>query len=416
MIGTKKICIVLPAYNAGQTLEQTYNEIPFDIIDDVILADDGSNDNTLDIARKLGIQHIIQNPVNKGYGSNQKICYRKALETDADIILMLHPDYQYTPKLIHSMCYLIANGVYEVVLGSRILGKGAVKGGMPVYKYIANRFLTFVQNLIMNQKLSEYHTGYRAFSRKVLEGIDFSKNSDDFIFDNQMLAQIFYAGFEIAEITCPCKYFKQASSINFRRSMKYGAGVLLVSLQYFFQKIHLCHFKIFRKSSTHKKTGLPEKIITISAGTAIALMFIISMIIRIREPETQNTTPDRNSVIRSAELYLKGHPKELSGRKLDCSGYTREVYRNFSYRLSSSSSGQYRQCEVVGKKDLAKGDLVFFNTSGKGVSHVGIYIEDGYFIHSPGSDKNVRIDSLTNSYYEKCFISGGSINFNSNKK
>jgi len=247
MIKNKKITIVLPAYNAEKTLEQTYRDIPFDIVDDVILVDDLSRDNTIEKARDLGIKYIITHTQNKGYGGNQKTCYNKALEIGSDIVVMLHPDYQYTPKLIHSMCYLIANGVYEVVLGSRILGKGALKGGMPFYKYVANRLLTMSQNIMMNQKLSEYHTGYRAFTRNVLESVDYNADSDDFVFDNQMLAQIFYAGFEIAEITCPTKYFDEASSINISRSMKYGIGVLKVSLMYFLQKAGLCRFKIFAR-------------------------------------------------------------------------------------------------------------------------------------------------------------------------
>jgi len=247
MIGKNKITVVLPAYNAALTLEKTYSEIPFDIVDEVILVDDLSKDNTVEIAKNIGIKNVIKHSENKGYGGNQKSCYNKALELESDIVVMLHPDYQYTPQLIHSMCYLIANGTYEVVLGSRILGKGALKGGMPFYKYVANRMLTLFQNVLMNQKLSEYHTGYRAFSRKVLKLIDYNINSDDFVFDNQMIAQIFYAGFEIAEITCPTKYFEEASSINISRSIKYGMGVLKVSLQYFAQKLHLGNFKIFRK-------------------------------------------------------------------------------------------------------------------------------------------------------------------------
>jgi glycosyltransferase involved in cell wall biosynthesis len=249
MIYNKKITVVLPAYNAEKTLEQTYSEIPFDIVDEVILVDDLSRDKTIDKARELGIKHIVRHTKNKGYGGNQKSCYNKALEVGSDIIVMLHPDYQYTPKLIHSMCYLIANGLYEVVLGSRILGKGAIKGGMPVYKYIANRILTLSQNILMNQKLSEYHTGFRAFTRNVLQSVDYNANSDDFVFDNQMLAQIFYAGFEIAEITCPTKYFEEASSINIPRSMKYGFGVLSVSCMYFLQKAGIFHFPIFRKKA-----------------------------------------------------------------------------------------------------------------------------------------------------------------------
>lgn len=245
MINGKKICVVLPAYNAEKTLEQTFNEIPFDIVDDVILVDDRSRDNTVEVARNLGIKYIIVHEENKGYGGNQKSCYDKALEIGSDIVVMLHPDYQYTPKLIHSMCYVIANDVYQVVLGSRILGKGALRGGMPIYKYIANRFLTLAQNMLMKQKLSEYHTGYRAFSKEVLLNIKYKLNSDDFIFDNQMLAQIFYAGYEIAEITCPTKYFEEASSINLKRSIKYGLGVLGVSFRYFLQKKGLAKYRIF---------------------------------------------------------------------------------------------------------------------------------------------------------------------------
>jgi glycosyltransferase involved in cell wall biosynthesis len=250
MIGNKKIAVVLPAYNAEKTLEKTYNEIPFEIVDEVILVDDLSRDKTVEEGQRLGIKHIIRHEVNKGYGGNQKTCYNKALELNADIVVMLHPDYQYTPKLIHSMCYLISNEVYHVVIGSRILGKGALKGGMPLYKYIANRFLTLAQNILMNLKLSEYHTGYRAFSKEVLQKINYKINSDDFVFDNQMLAQIAYADFEIAEISCPTKYFEEASSINFSRSMRYGLGVLGVSFSYFFQKLGIFKFKLFGKESS----------------------------------------------------------------------------------------------------------------------------------------------------------------------
>jgi len=245
MIKNKTITVVLPAYNAEKTLEKTYREIPLDIVDHIILVDDKSSDRTLQVARELGIHHVIRHSENKGYGGNQKSCYDKALELNSDIVVMLHPDYQYSPLLIHSMCYLIANGVYEVVLGSRILGKGAIKGGMPIYKYIANRFLTLSQNVLMNQKLSEYHTGYRAFSGNVLRSVKYRLNSDDFIFDNQMLAQIFHAGFEIAEITCPTRYFDDASSINISRSIKYGLGVLGVSISYLLQKTGMFRFRIF---------------------------------------------------------------------------------------------------------------------------------------------------------------------------
>ena len=247
MIRGKKLVVILPAYNAEKTLKKTYDEIPFDIVDDVVLVDDKSSDNTAELGRSIGIKHIIVHEENKGYGGNQKSCYNKALELDADIVVMLHPDYQYTPKLIESMAYLIANDVYPVVIGSRILGKGALKGGMPMIKYIANRFLTLSQNILMNQKLSEYHTGYRMFSKEVLEDINFNINSDDFIFDNQMLAQIFYKGHEIAEITCPTKYFDDASSINLKRSSIYGLGVLKVSWMYFFNKIGLTKSKIFHQ-------------------------------------------------------------------------------------------------------------------------------------------------------------------------
>lgn len=245
MLKNKRICVVLPAYNAAATLEKTYNEIPFDIVDEVILVDDKSKDHTLEEAKRLNIKHIVAHEDNKGYGGNQKSCYNKALEIGADIVVMLHPDYQYTPKLLESMVYLIANDVFPVVLGSRILGKGAIKGGMPMYKYFFNRCLTAFQNLIMNQKLAEYHTGYRAFSKEVLESVNYMANSDDFVFDNQMLAQIFYADFEIAEITCPTKYFDDASSINFCRSTKYGFGVLGTALAYRLQKWGLAKFKIF---------------------------------------------------------------------------------------------------------------------------------------------------------------------------
>ncbi len=241
MYKNQKIVVVLPAYNASKTLQQTYEEIPFDWVDEVVLVDDASKDNTVEVARSLGIKHIIIHEKNKGYGGNQKSCYKKALELGADIVVMLHPDYQYTPKLITAMISIIGNGLYPVVFASRILGKGALRGGMPLYKYIANRVLTFIQNLLMNQKLSEYHTGYRAFSAEVLKKLDFSHNSDDFVFDNEIIAQIFWHGFEIAEVTCPTKYFKEASSINFRRSVKYGFGVLAVSLKY-----RLCKWGLFQ--------------------------------------------------------------------------------------------------------------------------------------------------------------------------
>jgi glycosyltransferase involved in cell wall biosynthesis len=236
MIKGKKITVVLPAFNAGKTLEKTYSEIPFDIIDEVILVDDRSEDNTVEVAKRLGIQTIIIHEKNRGYGANQKSCYNKALENGADIIIMLHPDYQYTPALIPSMAYLIANDVYPVILGSRILGKGALKGGMPFYKYVSNRGLTFIQNLFTGHKLSEYHTGYRAYSASVLRSISFNSNSPGFIFDNEVLCQILYKGYTIAEISCPAKYFKEASSINFFQSVCYGLGVLKNSIKFRFAK------------------------------------------------------------------------------------------------------------------------------------------------------------------------------------
>ena len=244
MFNNKKVVVVMPAYRAALTLERTYREIPFDLVDDVILVDDASPDNTADVARQLGIQHVIRHDNNKGYGGNQKTCYAKALSLGADIVIMLHPDYQYTPLLLPAMITIIGNGLYPVVFGSRILGKGALKGGMPMYKYIANRFLTFTQNLLMNQKLSEYHTGYRAFSGEVLRSLDFTHNSDDFIFDNEMIAQIFYKGFEIGEVTCPTKYFDEASSINFQRSSVYGLGVLRTSVYYLFTKLGLMRWNV----------------------------------------------------------------------------------------------------------------------------------------------------------------------------
>lgn len=246
MIQGKKIICVLPAYNASLTLKKTYDEIPFDIVDEVVLVDDASKDNTVEVAKSIGIKHVISHEKNKGYGGNQKTCYDTALKLNGDIVIMLHPDYQYTPKLIQSLSYLIANDLYPVAFGSRILGKGALKGGMPMYKYIFNRFLTLSQNILINQKLSEYHTGYRAFSREVLEKINYQANSDDFVFDNQMISQIFYAGFEIAEVTCPTKYFPEASSINFRRSMKYGLGVLGVSFTHFFNKLGVLKSEIYK--------------------------------------------------------------------------------------------------------------------------------------------------------------------------
>jgi glycosyltransferase involved in cell wall biosynthesis len=249
MLNGKKIVVVLPAYNAAKTLQQTYDEIPFDIVDDVVLVDDRSKDETVQLARNIGIKHVILHEKNLGYGGNQKSCYNKALELGADIVIMLHPDYQYTPKLIPSMAHLIAADLYHVVLGSRILGKGALRGGMPIYKYIANRILTFTQNILVGQKLSEYHTGYRAFSKEVLKKVNYGIDSDDFVFDNEMLSQIIYFDYEIAEVTCPTKYFEEASSINFKRSAIYGLGVLRVSLVH-----RLCKWGLMKR-----KMYLPKK-------------------------------------------------------------------------------------------------------------------------------------------------------------
>ena len=236
MILGQKVVVVMPAFNAEKTLRKTYEELPHDMIDEVVLVDDASNDKTLEVAKALGIQHIIKHEKNKGYGGNQKTCYDVALSLGADIVVMIHPDYQYTPKLIPSMVYLIAQKVYPVVFGSRILGTGALKGGMPLYKYVFNRFLTFLENIILGKKLSEYHTGYRAYAAEVLRKIPYHLNSDDFVFDNQIIAQIFMAGYEIAEITCPTLYFEDASSINFLRSVTYGLGVLRTAFQYRFHK------------------------------------------------------------------------------------------------------------------------------------------------------------------------------------
>jgi glycosyltransferase involved in cell wall biosynthesis len=247
MIDGKKIIVVMPAYNAEKTLERTYNEIPFAIVDEVILVDDFSRDNTYEQAKRLGITTVIRHDKNKGYGSNQKTCYKTALEGGADIVIMLHPDYQYTPLLIEALVYPIVRGLFPVMLGSRILGSGALKGGMPFYKYISNRLLTFIQNILMGQKLSEYHTGYRAFSREILERLPLDKNSDDFVFDNEMLAQIAFAGYEIGEVTCPTKYFSEASSINFKRSIKYGLGVLRVSLTYRLHTWKLGSYTLFEE-------------------------------------------------------------------------------------------------------------------------------------------------------------------------
>ena len=245
MYAGNKIVVVLPAYNAALTLSKTYVEIPHDIVDEVVLVDDASVDETAEIAQKLGIRHVIKHDINKGYGANQKSCYKKALELQADIIIMLHPDYQYSPLLIKAMVSMIESGLYPVVIASRILGKGALKGGMPLYKYFFNRLLTLFQNLIISQKLSEYHTGFRCYRADVLKAINFEVASDDFVFDNQVICQIFMKNFEIAELTCPTKYFDEASSINFQRSMIYGLGCLKVSFEYFLHRNGIWSSKLF---------------------------------------------------------------------------------------------------------------------------------------------------------------------------
>jgi len=246
VINGRKIVVVLPAYNAAKTLEMTYQEIPFDFVDDVILVDDASRDETAAVGARLGITTIVH-PKNRGYGGNQKTCYQAALDKGADIVVMLHPDYQYTPKLITAMSAMIAFGEFDAVLASRILGTGALKGGMPLYKYVANRFLTAVENILLGQKLSEYHTGYRAFSRRVLEELPLDANSDDFVFDNQMLAQVTWFGFQIGEVSCPTKYFDDASSINFSRSVTYGLGVLKTACAFRLQKWGVVNLPMFRK-------------------------------------------------------------------------------------------------------------------------------------------------------------------------
>jgi glycosyltransferase involved in cell wall biosynthesis len=245
MLHQKKIVVVMPAYNASKTLEMTYNEVPKDIVDEVILVDDASRDDTAVRAAELGI-HTVIHAENRGYGGNQKTCYAEALSKGADVVVMVHPDYQYSPRLITAMASMVVSGHYDVVLGSRVLGGRALQGGMPLYKYIANRFLTLAENLALGVKLSEYHTGFRAFSRTVLETISLEENSDDFVFDNEMLAQSVYFGFRIGEISCPTRYFEDASSINFKRSVKYGFGVLATSLKFILHKWGIIQSPLFR--------------------------------------------------------------------------------------------------------------------------------------------------------------------------
>ena len=244
MFHGKKIVVVMPAYNAAKTIERTYREVPMDLVDEVVVTDDASHDETVEVAERLGLRTLVHE-TNRGYGGNQKTCYTEALRLGGDVVVMLHPDYQYTPKLIPAMVGLLTDGPFDVVLGSRVLGGRALTGGMPLYKYLSNRALTAAQNLLCGAKLSEYHTGYRAFSREVLEALPLLENSDDFVFDNQMLAQILLAGFEIGEVSCPAAYFEEASSINFRRSVRYGLGVLATSVQAFLHRKNLAHVRIF---------------------------------------------------------------------------------------------------------------------------------------------------------------------------
>jgi glycosyltransferase involved in cell wall biosynthesis len=258
MFHGKKIVVVMPAYNAAKTIEKTYREIPMDLVDEVVVTDDASPDDTVEIAKRLGLRTIVHQK-NLGYGGNQKTCYTEALRLGADVTVMLHPDYQYTPALLPAMIGMITDGPFDAVLGSRVLGGRALAGGMPMYKYIANRGLTAIQNLLCGAKLSEYHTGYRAFSRDVLEALPLLENSDDFVFDNQMLAQILLAGFEIGEVSCPAAYFEEASSINFQRSVKYGLGVLTTSAQAFLQRMGLASFRIFDSQGRHLEPHTPRE-------------------------------------------------------------------------------------------------------------------------------------------------------------
>jgi glycosyltransferase involved in cell wall biosynthesis len=270
MLNGKKIAVVMPAYNAAKTLQQTYSEIPLDIVDEVLLVDDGSSDATVELAQELGLTTFMHKK-NMGYGKNQKTCYREALKRGADIVIMVHPDYQYSPKLIVSMAGMIAYGEYDAVIASRILGTGALKGGMPLYKYISNRFLTAAQNLLIGHKLSEYHTGYRAFTRELLESLPLEENTNDFAFDNEMLAQIVYFNYRIGEISCPTKYFAEASSINFRRSVTYGLGVLATSLKFRLQRMRLGAFRIFNPHGANLVTDYYEQVFKPSSNASAPL-------------------------------------------------------------------------------------------------------------------------------------------------
>ena len=265
MFHGNKIVVVMPAYNAARTLEQTYREIPLDLVDEVLVTDDASHDATADVARRLGLRTFVH-PENRGYGGNQKTCYTEALRLGADVVVMLHPDYQYTPKLIAAMVGMIVDGPFDVVLASRILGGRARLGGMPLYKYVSNRLLTMTQNALSGSKLSEFHTGYRAFSREVLETIPLLENSDDFVFDNQILAQVMHWGFEIGEVSCPALYFPEASSINFRRSVTYGFGCLATAWQYFLQRHGLASHRIFAQAGRRIPPGAAKQSVEARAG------------------------------------------------------------------------------------------------------------------------------------------------------
>jgi glycosyltransferase involved in cell wall biosynthesis len=256
MVNGKRIVVVMPAYNAEKTLEATVRELP-ELVDTTILVDDHSSDATIDVARRLGLQFFVHDQ-NYGYGRNQQTCYREALSAGGDVVIMLHPDYQYTPLLVTAMASMVAYDVYDVVLGSRIIGGNAIRGGMPLWKYVSNRLLTAFENFFLRVKLSEYHTGYRAFSRKVLAALPVLENSDDFVFDNQMLAQCVYFGFRIGEVSCPTKYFAEASSINFRRSVKYGLGVLATTIQFALQKAEIAQFRIFSAKGRRLDPGYPS--------------------------------------------------------------------------------------------------------------------------------------------------------------
>ena len=266
MFDGQKIVVVMPAYNAARTIERTYREIPLDLVDDVVVTDDASADETVEVAKELGL-HTLVHDFNRGYGGNQKTCYTEALRLGADVVVMLHPDYQYTPALLPAMIGMITHGPFDAVLGSRVLGGRALAGGMPLYKYVANRFLTLVENWLLGAKLSEYHTGYRAFSREVLESLPLLENSDDFVFDNQMLAQIHLAGFEIGEISCPAAYFEEASSINFQRSVRYGLGVLGVSAMGFLHRKGLRRSRLFAPGGRRlDPSDTPADASVVSAG------------------------------------------------------------------------------------------------------------------------------------------------------